>query len=83
MTRCKLKIRPVWHETSTIIDNRALCVAERPSCVLLRLKGTRTTLMLPWSAVFLRAATMRAQEQVKAKLNRRGSRGRNVARGVL
>lgn len=79
MTKCKLKIRPVWHETATVVDGRALCVAERPSCILLRLKGTRTTLMLPWSTVFLRAAAMRAQEQVKAKLRRPG----RVSRGLL
>lgn len=79
MTKCKHKIRPVWHETSTIIDGRLLCIAERPSCVLLRLKGTRQTLMLPWGVAFIKAATIRAQEQAKAKVQRRAS----IKRGVL
>lgn len=75
MTKCRHKIRPVWHETATIIDGRPLCVAERPSCVFLRLKGTRQTLMLPWGVAFIKAATNRAQEQAKAKTRRTVKRG--------
>jgi hypothetical protein len=79
MTKCKAKIRPTWHETNTVIDGRALCIAERPSCLLMRLKGTRTTLMLPWSTAHLRAAVLRADQQAMVKRRRRTP----VARGRL
>lgn len=80
MTRVRRRPRPVWHQTDVSVDDgRPLCVAERPTCLLLRPKGTRKFLMIPWSTVYLRAAVLRAEEQAKAKRNRR----RTVARGVL
>lgn len=80
MTKVKQRLRPVWHETQTVIDGRPLCVAERPTCVMLRLKGTRQTLMLPWSVAFIKAATIRATEIARAKANRRTT---SVKRGGL
>jgi hypothetical protein len=80
MTHIKFKIRPVWHETDIVIDGRPCLVSERPACLLLRLKGTRSTLMLPWGVAFIKAAMLRAEAQVKSKV---GRRRRSVTRGTL
>jgi len=76
MTKVRYKSNPTWHETHTVTDGRAICVAETPSNLLLRLKGTRQILELPWSMAYLRAATMRAQLNRLQKFNERRARSR-------
>jgi len=80
MTRIKYKHKPVWHE-SGLLDRqsgRMFCVAETPVNLLIRLKGTRTILELPWSLAYLRAAYLKAALNNLNKANRKLSvtRGR-------
>ena len=56
----KIGITPRWRETHFSDRGRALCVALTPSNVLLRMKGTRTTLKLPWGIVLVKAAAVEA-----------------------
>ena len=51
MTKIRYRINPVWHETNLVDSQsgRPFCVAERPSHLLIRLKGTRTVVSLPWN----------------------------------
>ena len=79
MTKCKFKLQPVWHETEVVMDGRTVLVSERPACLLLRLKGTRQTLMLPWNVAYVRAAFLYSENARATKKKRR----RAVQRGVL
>jgi len=80
MTRIKYRMRPIWHETGLVesTSGRPYLVAESPAELLLRLKGTRQTLRLPWNVAFLRAATLAAAMGRLNKINRR----RAVKRGI-
>jgi hypothetical protein len=71
MTRVRFRSKPCWHE-SEVIDwqtGRTFCVAESPAALLIRLKGKRQTLSLPWSIAYLRAATLKASADALAKSN--------------
>ncbi len=52
-------------------------VAESPASLLIRLKGTRTILDLPWSMAFLRAAQLKVALANLHKANKK----RSVTRG--
>lgn len=69
MTRIKYKAKPVWHETGLLdkSSGRFYCVAETPANLLLRMKGTRQVLSIPWSVVFIKAAWMEAARLKLAK----------------
>lgn len=56
MTKIKYKIKPTWRETGMDYDGRPMLIAQTPSNILLRLKGTRQVLELPYSIAYLRAA---------------------------
>lgn len=73
MTRVKYRMRPVWHETGLIDSQtgRPFCVAETPANLLVRLKGTRQVLTLPWSIAYLKAAWMEAARVRLEKINAR------------
>jgi hypothetical protein len=75
MTTIRWKASPVWHETAMHERGRPILVAESPGQLLVRLKGTRQVLGIPWTLVYLRAAQMQAQqvrmEKVKARKARR------------
>jgi len=71
MTTIKRRIRPVWHQTETVYDGRPLLVAETPHAILLRRKGTRLTLSVPWSIAYLRGATLAVQLQSLERSNRK------------
>ena len=64
MTKVKYKSRPVWHETHTAdrMTGRLFLIAESPGALLIRLKGTRQVLDLPWSLCYLRAATLKGDD---------------------
>lgn len=76
MTPIKAKDNPVYHESRAAIDGRAICVAETPGALLLRLKGTRQVLSIPWSVAYVKAA------QIEADANRT-RRIHTVKRGNL
>lgn len=79
MTKIKYRSRPVWHETGLIdrMSGRMYVVAESPASLLIRLKGTRTILDLPWSMAFLRAAQLKVALANLNKVNKK----RSVSRG--
>lgn len=81
MTRIKYKIKPVWHESGTVDSHsgRAMLIAESPANLLIRLKGTRQVLALPWTLCFLRAASLKAAMLRLDKMNKR--KQAKVARG--
>lgn len=75
-----MKDKPTWHETGLTDHStgRKICVAETPVNLLVRLKGTRTALQLPWSLAYLKAADLTAMELMKQRKQRRAS----VRRGL-
>lgn len=85
MTRIRFRSRPVWHETGLVDSQtgRPFLVAESPSALLLRLKGTRQVLSLPWNIAYLRAATLQAQMNQLNKINRKRASKREVKRGGI
>jgi hypothetical protein len=83
LTKIKYKISPVWHETGAIdgMTGRPYVVAETPINLLMRLKGTRQVLSLPWSVAYLRAAQLKTMMNNLQKGN--AKRARSVSRGRL
>lgn len=81
MTLLRFTPRPRWRETQASVAftagrRRAVLVALQPAAMLLRLKGTRQVLSLPFGNAFLRAAFLAADEKRNAKREtRRGKRG--------
>lgn len=73
---------PVWHETAEVVDGRAICIAECPCGLLLRLKGQRSKLLLPWQTAYLKAATLAADSLRTIAANHRRAVPR-VRRGAL
>lgn len=76
MTEIKYKSKPVWHETGLRDSGtgRAYCVAESPTALLIRLKGTRQVLTLPWTVAYIKAAWGEAARQRLIKINERKAR---------
>jgi len=74
----------VWHETGLVDSHsgRPYLVAESPASLLIRLKGTRQVLSLPWNIAYLRAATLAAAMIRLNKINKR-RKNRAVRRGSL
>jgi hypothetical protein len=60
MTRIKRDDKPRWRETAITERGRALCVANTPTELLIRAKGTRTVIPIPWALVWLRACELQA-----------------------
>lgn len=84
MTKTKYRTKPVYHETQTLYDGRAICIAESSSELLVRLKGTRQVLSLPYSMVYLRAATLKATMDSLNKINaKRRRKSAGVVRGRI
>ena len=54
---------------------RVYCIAETPSAMLVRLKGTRQVLALPWPDAYLKAAMLKAAETKANKVKRTFRRG--------
>lgn len=87
MTRIHEKriTRPVWHETHTVTKPPKpgiICVAETPSNLLLRLKGRRAVLKLPWESAFDKAIMLAVRDAALAKINRK-RRARSIRRGIF
>lgn len=76
MTTIRYREKPVWHETGATVQGAPVLAAEQPESLLLRLKGTRQTLALPWANAYLRAAQLQADANVSRKRH-------TVRRGVL
>jgi hypothetical protein len=75
MTKIRFRSPPLYHETNIAEQGRVLCVAETPSALFLRLKGTREVLTLPWGVAYVRAAYAAAEAQHRAvKVARREKR---------
>jgi len=82
MTKTRYRQKPVWHETAAAYGaagkSRAICVAESATALLVKLKGTRTVLSLPYTTAYERAAALAADLSVCVVPRRR-----NVKRGQL
>lgn len=78
MTKMKPRIKPIWHESHMAERGREICAAESPHNCLLRLKGTRQVLAIPWSAIYLWAARHEAEQVRKAKVAARKARKANA-----
>lgn len=82
MTRIRFKPRPTWWESGHVdgASGRVVLVAVEPSSLLLRLKGTRQVLRLPFGVAFIRAAWLEAarirMEKMNARKARRSVKGR-------
>lgn len=61
MTKTQFRAHPIWHETSAEYDGRTLLVSESASCLMLRLKGTREIVELPYVTAFLKATMLKAE----------------------
>lgn len=71
MTRMKQRERPIWHQSHAAERGREILAAESPHNCLLRLKGTRAVLHVPWTAIYLWAARHEAETKRKAKIEAR------------
>jgi hypothetical protein len=78
MTKVRRRGEEVWHETEACIDGRAIVVAETSHNLLLRCKGRRQTLSLPWTLAFLRAAE--AEAAMQRRLKREEAKQKKVQR---
>lgn len=68
----KFKAKPVWRETSIIVRDPTpgiVCVALQPEALLLRLKGRRQILTMPFSGAYDRACWLEAARRRMEKLN--------------
>ena len=69
MTRLIYHSAPRWRETEVVIRDRRvrpLVVAAQPSALMLRLKGTRGTLSIPYSPAYQLAARLEA-DRIRAE----------------
>lgn len=91
MTALRQRNKPLWKETAYAVRDRGkirpVCVALEPASLLLRPKGTRQTLRLPYGVAFAQAARAEAdrlteQRRTAAGGDRKVSR-RQVRRGQL
>lgn len=71
MFKMKPRDKPLWHESHAAEKGREICAAEAPHNCLLRLKGTRQVLSIPWSAIYLWAARHEAEAERKRKIEAR------------
>jgi hypothetical protein len=76
MTACKFKLKPTWHQTGADCQGRAICVAESPHNLLLRLKGTRQILRLPWGVALVKAAMLEASAARLRRINERKAKAK-------
>lgn len=76
MTCIRHRPKPVWHDTGTLGERcRTILAAETPAALLLRLKGTRTVLALPWRAAYMKAVWLAADAKRAARKTRSVKRG--------
>ncbi len=78
MTRCRPFGKHVYHQTDSRCEGRPLLVAETADALLLRLKGCREVLALPWSIAHIKAAYLAADHK-KQQQHRKSS----IKRGIL
>ena len=71
MTPIRQRFKPVWHETGYADRGRAMVVAETPHNLLIRLKGTRQVMQLPWSMIYLKAAQTTAALARLERINKK------------
>lgn len=81
MTTIRYKMTPTWHQTGLTdsASGRPYCVAETPANLLIRLKGTRQVLKLPWTLVYLKAAWVEAARLKLEKINARKAKKKGRA----
>lgn len=66
MTRLTYQPSPRWRETEVIVRDRRirpLVVALQPAAVVIRLKGNRSTVSLPWSLAYQFACRLEADRR--------------------
>lgn len=71
MYKMKYRERAIWHQSQANERGREILAAESPHNCLLRLKGTRAVLQVPWTAIYLWAARHEAEAKRKAKIEAR------------
>jgi hypothetical protein len=81
MTTIKPRLKAVYHESPAVEDGRAVCVAETPAGMLLRLKGTRQSVLMPWGLAYQTAARIEAENQRRVAGTHRVQR--SFSRGSL
>ena len=83
MTIVKRRDNPVWHDTGLLDrgSGRTYLVAETPMQLLMRMKGTRTVVKLPWNIAYMRAAWIEAERIKRERLQNR--KARSVKRGMI
>jgi hypothetical protein len=82
MTRIKIRHKPIWHQSAACERGREILAAESPHNCLLRLKGTRGVLTIPWTAIYLWAARHEAEQVRKRKIEARKANRKARANGT-
>jgi hypothetical protein len=77
-----------WRQTAALArdgpESRAILAAMEPGCLVLRLKGTRREVRVPWATLYVRACMDQADALRAARRSKPGrNRSRPVRRGVL
>lgn len=73
------------YQTDSVERGREICITLEPLTCTVRLKGTRTKLQVPWSAVYTMAAGFEARRIAREKDKARKERRKvnSIRRGVL
>lgn len=80
MTKLKHRAKPLWRETMLLGERgQPYVVALQPEGLLIRRKGSRKPLLLPYGIAFVKAAMIQANKDRAEKKQRRSK----VKRGVL
>jgi hypothetical protein len=77
MTTLKHTPKPRWRQTAAEERGRPVCVALQPHSLLLRLKGKRMILEMPFASAWTTAAGLAARVEIAPRFRR------NVRRGAL
>lgn len=75
------RVRGPWQTEAEYRERskvRAIAIEMEPLCLVVRLKGTRQRLRLPWAKLYQLAAEAEAKSNINAKRKRR-----SVRRGAL
>lgn len=74
MTKIKFKAKKSFKESDAVFMGRSICIALEPECLVLRLKGTRTALFMPYVSAFFYAANAEAKRLREQKQKAREAR---------
>ena len=79
MTSIRYRAKPLWRESSMHEKGRPILIAETPCNLLIRLKGLRQVMALPYGLLYtwasqVEAERVRKQKKAEREARRKGKR---------